>query len=175
VTARYRTVRQAASASGHRRASDRGARGKTSPITRVSTPSLPRLYRAGVRSAVRGAGLPYGYTVTMWCSGQVLIHFEGTPGLALVGLFAAGALAGYALLQLTLAPGAEADGQDLGASANWARGGCIQVAAVPGTVAAVAAAGALLRPGGSWPFGGAATVLGYLGITGIELALQARG
>src|SRR3954466_16033166 len=124
-------------------------------IVRRAGPSAVPHYRAGPRSAAPGASLPYGYTVTMWCSGQVLIHFHGTPGLGLVALFAAGALAGYALLQLALAPGAEADGQDLGASANWARGGCIQVAAVAGTVAAVAAAGALLPPGASWPFGGA--------------------
>src|SRR4051794_28688171 len=64
-------------------------------IVRRAGPSAVHHYRAGLRSAARGASLPYGYTVTMWCSGQVLIHFHGTPGLGLVALFAGGALTGF--------------------------------------------------------------------------------
>ena len=40
---------------------------------------------------------------------------------------------------------------------------------------AVAAAGALLPAAVAWALGGMATVLGYLGVVGLELALQARG
>jgi len=135
------------------------------------TPS--QRYRAGLRSAVQGAGLPYGYTVTTWSSGQVLIHFHGTPGLALVGLFAAGALAGYAILQGAAHRGDPPEGVALGASGGRVRGGAIQAAAVAVTLVAVAAAGALLPAAVSWALGGMATVVGYLGVLGLELALQA--
>lgn len=136
--------------------------------------SAPQLYRAGLRSAVQAAGLPYGYTVTMWSSGQVLIHFHGTPSLALVAVFAGGALAAYAVMQAAARAGDPPDDVALGSSGGWVRGGAIQAAAVAVTLIAVAAAGALLPAAVAWAFGGMATVLGYLGVVGLELALQAR-
>ena len=36
----------------------------------------------------------------MWSSGQVLIHCQGVPGLVLIALFAAGAVAAFGALQL---------------------------------------------------------------------------
>jgi hypothetical protein len=143
---------------------------------RSTSPPASRVYRAGLRSAVSAAGLPYGYTVTMWSSGQVLIHFHGTPNVALVGVFAGGALAGYAVLQAA----ADRDGPDddvaLGSTGGgWVRGGPIQAVAVGLTLVVVAVAGSLLPPALSWAIGGMATVLGYLGVVGLELALQARG
>jgi hypothetical protein len=121
---------------------------------------------------VRSAGLPYGYTVTMWSSGQVLIHFHGTPNLGLVALFAGGALLGYGILQLATQSPGEAPELHLGGSPTWLRGGPIQALAVATTLVTVAAAGWLLSPALSWILGGMATVLGYLGVTGIEYALQ---
>src|SRR4051812_25095301 len=55
--------------------------------------------------------------------------------------------------------------------------GAIQATAtaVAVTVAAVAAAGALLLAALAWALGGTATVLGYLGVVGLELAVQAHG
>jgi hypothetical protein len=44
--------------------------------------------------------------------------------------------------------------------------------AVAASLTAVTAAGALLPPALSWLAGGMATVLGYLGIVGLEHALQ---
>jgi hypothetical protein len=38
----------------------------------------------------------------MWSSGQGLIHFHGTPPLALVWLFAGGALIAFGVLQLAI-------------------------------------------------------------------------
>jgi hypothetical protein len=131
-------------------------------------------YRTGLRSAGGSAALPYGYTVTMWSSGQVLIHFHGAPTLPLVWLFAGGALAAFGLLQLATRS-AHAPAQDLqfGDSANWLRAGAIQAIAVATSLTAVTAAGSLLPPALSWLVGGMATVVGYLGITGLENALQA--
>jgi hypothetical protein len=142
---------------------------------RTTSRSPSTLYRAGLRSAVQAAGLPYGYTVTMWASGQVLIHFHGTPSLGLIAVFAAGALAGYALLQAAALGSDPPDDVALGSSGGWMRGGAIQTAAVAVSLAAVAAAGAVFPAGAAWALGGMATVLGYLGVVGLELAWQAEG
>lgn len=43
---------------------------------------------------------PYGYTISVWSSGAVLIHFRGAPNVGDVLLFAAGALAGFTMIGL---------------------------------------------------------------------------
>ncbi|HEX3317239.1 MAG TPA: hypothetical protein VHR88_04425 [Solirubrobacteraceae bacterium] len=43
---------------------------------------------------------PYGYTISVWSSGAVLIHFRGPPNVGDVFGFAAGALAGFTVLGL---------------------------------------------------------------------------
>jgi hypothetical protein len=139
-----------------------------------ASPSARQAYRAGLRSALDTAALPYGYTVTMWSSGQVLIHFHGTPGLGLVGLFAGGALLGFAILRAVLAERDAQPSRSLTGGPYLLRGGGIQAVAVAATLVTVAAAGWLLSPALSWLAGGMATVVGYLGVTGLEYALQAR-
>jgi hypothetical protein len=109
----------------------------------------------------------------MWSSGQVLIHFHGPPTLPLVWLFAGGALAAFGLLQLATRSADAPDDVQLGGSPSWLRAGTIQAIAVAASLIAVTAAGSLLPPAPSWLAGGMATVLGYLGIVGLEQALQA--
>lgn len=142
---------------------------------RTTTRSRSHVYRAGLRSAVQTAALPYGYTVTMWSSGQVLIHFHGMPTLAMIALFAAGALGGYAVLQAVALGSDPPDDVALGSSGGWILGGALQLAAVAVTLLAVAAVGALFPAAVSWALGGMATVLGYLGVVGLELARQVHG
>lgn len=43
---------------------------------------------------------PYGYTISIWSSGAILVHYRGAPNVGDVFLFAAGALAGYTLIGL---------------------------------------------------------------------------
>jgi hypothetical protein len=108
----------------------------------------------------------------MWSSGQVLIHFHGTPTLAMIALFAAGALGGYAILQTVALQSDPPDGVALGSSGTWIHGGAMQGAAVAVTLLAVAAVGALFPAVVAWALGGMATVVGYLGVVGLELARQ---
>jgi hypothetical protein len=135
--------------------------------------SVPGRYRTGLQAAARGAALPYGYTVTMWSSGQVLIHFHGVPNLGLVWLFAAGALGAFGLVQLVSRTAGASDGVQLASGPSWVRAGAIQAAGVAASLGLVTAAGALLPTALSWLAGGMATVIGYLGIAGLEHALQA--
>ncbi len=52
-------------------------------------------------SAVAAVGVavaaPYGYTITVWGAGALLVHFRGTPDVADVFLFAGGGLAGFSV------------------------------------------------------------------------------
>jgi hypothetical protein len=49
---------------------------------------------------VERAGIPYGYTLTIWSAGALCIRRFGLPNLADVFLFAVGGTIGYALLAL---------------------------------------------------------------------------
>ena len=53
-----------------------------------------------MNTLVSSSAAPYGYTISVWSSGAVLIHFRGPPNVGDVFLFAAGALAGFTLIGL---------------------------------------------------------------------------
>jgi hypothetical protein len=53
-----------------------------------------------LNTLVSSSAAPYGYTISVWSSGAVLIHFRGPPNVGDVFLFAAGALAGFTLIGL---------------------------------------------------------------------------
>ncbi|WP_273841892.1 hypothetical protein [Rubrobacter calidifluminis] len=57
-------------------------------------------YINNLRVAVGSSGVPYGYTVTIWTSGGLLIHAHHLPGLIDALLFMAGAVLGYVLAGL---------------------------------------------------------------------------
>jgi hypothetical protein len=61
------------------------------------SPTDKRL-RAAFGTIVALSAAPYGYTVSVWSTGGLLMHDHGTPHTHDVFAFAAGALAGFALL-----------------------------------------------------------------------------
>jgi hypothetical protein len=77
------------------------------------------------------------------------------------------------LLQLATRGAGAPDDHGLGASPRPLRAWTVQALAVALVLAVVAVAGLLLPSGICWPLAGLTTVVGYLGITGAELALQA--
>lgn len=66
--------------------------GRGAALTRPHTATALSLQ---VENTLHGAGLPYGYTITVWSSGQVLVHTHGSPGIGYVFLLAAGAALAY--------------------------------------------------------------------------------
>lgn len=52
-------------------------------------------YINNLRVAVGSSGVPYGYTVTIWTSGALLVHAHYLPSLLDALLFMAGAVLGY--------------------------------------------------------------------------------
>jgi hypothetical protein len=51
-------------------------------------------------AVVAASAAPYGYTISIWSSGAILVHAHGAPDVLDVVLFALGALAGFAALGL---------------------------------------------------------------------------
>jgi spore maturation protein SpmB len=56
--------------------------------------------RAALGTIVAASAAPYGYTVTIWSSGAVLMDFHGTPNVADVFLFITGALGAFGVMGL---------------------------------------------------------------------------
>lgn len=133
----------------------------------------PSAYLRALETALHGAGLPYGYAITVWSTGAVLIGARGTPSVGRVFLFAAGAGAAYGLLRfLTQATEGEA-GTQLTRSPHLVRAGAIHVAAVAlaiGAAALIARIESVL----AWPLATFAATLLYLGVSSVEKALQDR-
>src|SRR3954449_13163944 len=89
---------------------------------------------------ISASAAPYGYTVSLWSSGALLIHFRGAPGPGEVFLFATGALGGVTLLGLTAAP-ALRTGSPTASLAERALSGALHwfsVGVATGTVALIA-------------------------------------
>ena len=129
--------------------------------------------RRGVRSAVVGSALPYGYTVTTFATGQSVVHAHGSPSAGLLLLFALGAGGAYGLLR-GLSRGVGATGHvQLGESTRLIRSGAIQGAAVAVAILAATAA-ARLPELEAWPAASFAATLLYLGVLAVELSLIER-
>ncbi len=139
---------------------------------RVDGMSRPSI-RAGIEAALHGAGLPYGYTVTIWSTGAVLIESHGNPGAGFVFLFAGGASAAYGLLKM-LSRGAGGEmSRRMSASPNTLRAGLIHFSAI---LLAIAGADlvALVHDWVAWALGSFVATFVYLAVSGLELMLQHR-
>ncbi|HVY77273.1 MAG TPA: hypothetical protein VG898_02075 [Solirubrobacterales bacterium] len=62
----------------------------------MAPPPLRDRYRHGLRKAVGTSAGPYGYTLTVWTTGAVLIHARGVPTTLEALLFMFGAVVGFA-------------------------------------------------------------------------------
>ena len=58
-------------------------------------PPLRARYRHGLRKAVGASAGPYGYTLTVWTTGAVLIHARGVPTTAKALYFMFGAVLAF--------------------------------------------------------------------------------
>lgn len=104
-------------------------------------------FRAALGTVVSASAAPYGYTITLWSSGALLIHYHGFPAVGDVFLFLTGALLGFAFVGTfahgalrTRVPISPGPGHILAGLLQWfatglAVGSVALVAAVPGWVA----------------------------------------
>lgn len=99
---------------------------------------------------VERAGVPYGYTLSIWSAGALCVRRFGVPGLAEVFLFAIGGTAGYGALALW-ARRRHRDGQREGAACHAAPGPLWENVVVMPALALTAAV-AWLLPGAGLNF-----------------------
>ncbi len=137
---------------------------------RTETPSA---VRAGLGTIVAASAAPYGYTLTIWSSGAVLIDAHGKPSVGAVFLFLAGAVFGFTALGL-LAQGPLANRRSIGGRRNRIIAGALDWIAVGAAVGAVAL---LAKTPGwvAWPLGSFAATFIYLVGAGLQLALVVAG
>jgi hypothetical protein len=142
-------------------------------MTATGTPSSERhTLRAALGTTITASAAPYGYTLTIWSSGAILIRSHGSPTVGDVFIFIAGALLGFGLLG-ALAHGAVARKESqrrqervLAAALDW-----VAVGAAAGAVALLAEIPSWV----AWLIAPLVATVVYLLAAAVQLALVALG
>jgi divalent metal cation (Fe/Co/Zn/Cd) transporter len=130
------------------------------------------LWASGLDAALHGAGLPYGYTLTIWASGQVMIDSHGKPGVVSALGVVLGAAAAFGALKFSArAVAPETSASQLAADSHLVRTGAIHVTTIAAAVGAVALI-ALIPTAIVWALGAATATGVYLLGTGFALGLR---
>jgi len=131
-------------------------------------------YFKALQTALHGAGLPYGYAVTVWSTGAALAGEHGMPSTIEIFLFAAGAAAAYGgLVLLTGETAGEAE-KPLSRSPHLVRAGLVHLTAIGAAIATALLIGQI-QSSAAWPLTTFAATLVYLGISSVEVATVERG
>lgn len=128
-----------------------------------------RLYQKGLGATLTQMALPYGFTLSIWSSGEIVRHFHPPPGLGDIFLFLVGAAAAYGLLRVVVRD-VEVDGSGVG-KGHVLRAGTVHLAAIFGG-AGVAAALAQLPVPGAWPVTPFGATLVYLTVVAVEQTFE---
>jgi len=127
-------------------------------------------YLQAVQTALHGAGLPYGYAITVWSTGSALTGEHGMPSMGDIYLFTAGAVAAYGGLRfLTWETEGEAE-KPLTRSHRRVREGLLHVAAILLAITSAALI-AQISYGVAWVLAPFVATLMYLGVSSVEVAL----
>lgn len=127
-------------------------------------------YLRAVQTALYGAGLPYGYAITVWSAGSALVGEHGMPTSAEIFLFAAGATSAYGgLTLLTERTGGEAD-TPLSRSPHPLRAGLIHLTAIGAAITAAMLV-AQIHGSAAWLLATLAATLLYMCVSSVESAL----
>jgi hypothetical protein len=113
--------------------------------------------------------LPYGYTLTVWCSGELVRHEHPQPTVADIVLFVAGAVFAYGALRLSAG---ETDAASSGAGRHHLlRAGVVHLSAIAAAVSAAYGLGHLPALW-AWPLTALGGTTAYLVIVAVELAFE---
>ena len=129
--------------------------------------------RAALATMVSASVAPYGYTVTLWSSGAMLLHFRGSPRPGEIWSFIAGAIVGFSVAGLIARAETQKSSPIESASARVVAG-LLDWFAIG---AAVGAAALLAQVHGwfAWPLASCAATAIYLVIASAQLATVALG
>ncbi len=130
-------------------------------------------YLRALETALHGAGLPYGYAITVWSTGAVMIGAHGPPSVGEVFLFAGGAASAYGGLRLLTETTEGEAGTQMTRSSHLVRAGAIHLTAIAlaiGAAVLIARIHSVL----AWPLATFAATALYLGVSSVEKALIDR-
>jgi len=127
--------------------------------------------RAALGTTVAASAAPYGYAITLWSAGAIVIRADGLPRLAEVFAFAAGALCGFGLMGL-LARGALTSMESLGDAAERVSAGALNWFAVCTAVGVVALI-AQIHGREVWPLSSFTATVLYVLLASLQLAVVA--
>ena len=128
---------------------------------------------AALGETVSASAAPYGYTLTIWGSGAVLIRSHGTPSVGEVFVFVAGALVAFDLLGL-VSGGALVRRESLARRRDRVFAAALDWSAVGAALGAVALL-AEIRGWVPWLVGPLVATLAYILAAALQLALVAAG
>ncbi len=130
-----------------------------------------RFFQHGLAAALTATALPYGFTLTVWSSGELVRHAHRAPSIADVFLFVAGAAAGYGVLRLSVGD-IEAKATGIG-KGHILRAGAVHVAAIIGA-AGVAAGLAHASVPEAWALVSFCSTIVYHAVVAVEQAFEVR-
>jgi hypothetical protein len=122
-------------------------------------------------TVVSASAAPYGFTVSLWSSGALLIHFRGNPNVSDVFLFAAGALVGFGLVALGARQALQVS-QPFEAASQRVLAGALHWFSVGAAIGAVALI-AQIPSWVAWPAGSFAATTLFLVCSSLQLAFVA--
>ena len=126
----------------------------------MATPRLGDRYRHGLRKAVGTSAGPYGYTLTVWTTGAVLIHARGVPDTLEAMLFMVGAVIAFAATgALAFRTNPPVRGRAVSHPVLWGSFHFVPVAASIGAASLVAH---FVQGSAAWPLAGFAATALYL-------------
>ena len=128
--------------------------------------------RAALGTTVAATAAPYGYTISIWSSGAVLMRVHGIPPTAAVLAFVGGAVLAFGLLR-SLARGALAGAEIVGHPGDRAHAGAmnwIAAGAATGAAALIAELDAVV----AWPLASFAATMIYVLCASAQLAFVSR-
>ncbi len=133
----------------------------------MDRPSLGVRYRYGLRKAVGTSAGPYGYTLTIWTSGAVLIHARGIPTTGEALLFMLGNVAAFAAVgALAFRPTSVSHAAGSSHPVLW---GSFHFVPVTLSIGAASLVAHLVEHGAAWPIAGVAATAIYLSFVAAQI------
>lgn len=124
--------------------------------------------RRAFATVISASAAPYGYTLTIWSTGALLLHYRRSPTVAEIFLFMAGAIAAFAWLSLLGQPMIE-EADQLRSPGVRTRAGSFDLFAV-GLAAGAGALIAMVPSWSAWPLAAFGATGTYLLATSAQFA-----
>ncbi len=132
----------------------------------------PRV-RHAMSAAAAQAAIAYGYTLTVWSTGAVLMKIDGQPRIGDVFLFIGGAVAAFLAVELMATRGFD-DFERAQSPRGTLMIGSLQFVSAGVAVGCATLVGEILNGDEVWPLASFAATFAYFMLAGIQLWLSER-